>query len=264
MSLKTISVITLLTGLFIIQPDIMSQIKWPQSPENLKILPQNIKIDQLRKIMGTFTEALGVRCSNCHFISDPKDVSTFDFASDNVPNKNIARKMITMVDNINNGTISEIAELSKEKNPVNVNCYTCHRGYEKPLLLEDVIYNIVKDSGTDAGLYQYKVLRNRYFGKGTFDFSEESLIMLGNKLEQDKMPQDALAFLKLNTDLYPESPMAFEGLSEGYITVEDFKNAVVNAEKVISLLDKVSKINDRGNNGLRKRAQDTIVKYKNK
>jgi tetratricopeptide (TPR) repeat protein len=264
MLLKSVSGLSLLIFIIIIQSSSLAQIKWPQSPENLQVLPKNTKIDQLRKIMGSFTEALGVRCSNCHFMSDPNDVSTFDFSSDKVPNKNIARKMLKMMNNINEGTISEIAEFSKEKNPVGVNCYTCHRGYEKPILLEDVLYSTVKDSGIESGLNQYKFLRNRFYGKGTFDFSEESLVKLGNKLEQGNNPNEAIAFLKLNSELYQDSPIAFQGLSEGYITAGDFRNAVSCAEKVISLLDKVGNNNDRGDNRLRKQAKEIIDKYKNK
>jgi hypothetical protein len=240
----------------------LAQIKWPKSSENLQVLPKNTKIEELRKIMGSFTEGLGVRCSDCHFMSDPKDVSTFDFASDKMLNKNIARKMIKMVANLNDGTISEIAEMSKEKNPVYVNCYTCHRGYQKPILLEDVLYTTVTDSGTAAAINQYKKYRERYYGQGTFNFDEESLVKLSNKLAQDNRPNDAIPFLKLNTELNPDSPFAFEGLSEGYIKAGDYSNAVSSAETVISLLDKSGKNNDRGSDRLRKQAQETINKYK--
>jgi hypothetical protein len=210
--------------------------------------------------MGSFTEALGVRCSNCHYMSDPKDVSTFDFASDKVPAKDIAREMLKMVNNINRETISKIAELSKEKNPVEVNCYTCHRGYEKPILLEDVLYQTVKDSGTQAGINQYNSYRTEYYGKGTFDFSEESLINLGDKLK----PNEAIAFLKLNTQLYPESPKAFIGLSEGFINADNTADAISAAEKVISLIDKAGNNNSRENNRLKKLAQNIIDQYKSK
>jgi len=166
------------------------------------------------------------------------------------------------MNNINECTITEIVKMSKEKNSNKVTCYTCHRGYEKPALLEDVLYTTVKDSGVESGLNQYKILRTRFYGKGTFDFSEESLINLGNKLEQDKKPKDALAFLKVNSELNSESPLAFEGLSEGYVNAEDYSNAVTTAEKVISILDKTGRENDRGNNRLKKQAQDIIDKYK--
>ncbi len=264
MPLRKISGPFALFCLLLIQTNSLAQFKWPQSPENLQVLPKNTKIEQLKKIMGAFTEGLGVRCSNCHFMADPKDVSTFDFASDKVPNKEIARKMLKMVNNINQGTISEIAELSKDKNPLTVNCYTCHRGYEKPIQLEDLLYSTVKDSGTEAGLNQYKMLRTKFYGKGTFNFDDESLIELGNKLQDDKMSTQAILFLKLNTEFNPDSPLAYQGLSEGYILTEDYKNAVTNAEMVISIINKSGKNNDRGYNRLKKQAQDIIDKYKNK
>ena len=263
MKLSTIPIICFAITISYVNTQNMAQIKWPQSPENLQVLPKNTKIDKLRIIMGSFTEALGVKCSNCHYMADQKDASTFDFASDKVPNKNIARQMIKMVNNINDGTISEIAKMSKEDNPVNVNCYTCHREYQKPFLLEDLLYITAKDSGTESAVNQYKNLRTVYYGKGTFNFSEESLVRLGNKLQKDEKPLDALPFLQLNTEFNPDSPFAFEGLSEGYILTKDYKNAVTSAEKVISLLNSNSKNNDRGNGRLRKQAQETIDKFKN-
>jgi photosynthetic reaction center cytochrome c subunit len=81
--------------------------------KNLKILPdQNIG-----QIMNSFTAALGVgrNCGFCHVQGD--------FAADTNPKKDIARKMIKMV-NDNNATFGD--------DKVHVTCYTCHRGKNIP------------------------------------------------------------------------------------------------------------------------------------
>ncbi|MGD0365264.1 MAG: c-type cytochrome, partial [Bryobacteraceae bacterium] len=59
--------------------------------------------------------ALGVRCDFCHVQGD--------FASDEKPHKEIARKMIVMAREIN-------AKFPDGK--MHVTCYTCHRGAEEP------------------------------------------------------------------------------------------------------------------------------------
>jgi len=80
-------------------------------PKNLKIL----KPEHLMETMQAFRVALGVRCDFCHVQGD--------FASDEKPHKEIARKMLTMVHEIN-------ANFPDGK--MHVTCYTCHRGAEEP------------------------------------------------------------------------------------------------------------------------------------
>ncbi|HVN06677.1 MAG TPA: c-type cytochrome [Bryobacteraceae bacterium] len=80
-------------------------------PKNLKLL----KPEHLMETMGAFRMALGVRCDFCHVQGD--------FASDEKPQKEIARKMIEMVHDIN-GHFPD--------GKMHVTCYTCHRGAEEP------------------------------------------------------------------------------------------------------------------------------------
>jgi photosynthetic reaction center cytochrome c subunit len=82
------------------------------APKNLKIL----KPEEVRPAMGAFRVALGQQCTFCHMEGD--------FASDENPLKEVARKMILMTRDIN----------SKFPNGGNnVSCYTCHRGAMLPL-----------------------------------------------------------------------------------------------------------------------------------
>src|ERR1039458_3442846 len=80
-------------------------------PKNLKLL----KPEPLMETMQSFRVALGVRCDFCHVQND--------FASDEKPHKEIARKMIVMSREINTNF---------PDGKMHVTCYTCHRGSEEP------------------------------------------------------------------------------------------------------------------------------------
>jgi len=71
---------------------------WPEKPKNLQVLPKDWTGTRLRPVMTGFTRALGVRCSYCHKGEEGKPLSTYDFASDENPNKNRAREMMRMMD----------------------------------------------------------------------------------------------------------------------------------------------------------------------
>jgi hypothetical protein len=86
----------------------------PPAPTNLKVLKATTG-PEVRQIMATFTAALGVQCTNCHVQGN--------FASDDNPKKEVARKMIRMTQTIN-------AQFPDGK--MLVSCYTCHRGEAQP------------------------------------------------------------------------------------------------------------------------------------
>ena len=68
-----------------------------------------------------FSKALGVGCDHCHNVEN--------FASDEIPAKQISREMMKM-----SGQIKDILKNIKEidnENPM-VTCYTCHRGSVVP------------------------------------------------------------------------------------------------------------------------------------
>jgi hypothetical protein len=99
--------------------------------KNLKILPKNISMQDLDKVMDRFKEALGVKCGFCHAASKDSSNHHLDFASDEKPEKNIARKMYKMTAKINKKYFSYNRNEEGEALPV-VECMTCHRGKEHP------------------------------------------------------------------------------------------------------------------------------------
>ena len=106
-------------------------------PQNLKVLPKNWTRQQVMSVMRTFTGALGVQCTHCHAGTPPQ----LNYASDEKPTKDVARKMIHMVMHINDEHLKGIGPATVERpanappalgEPEKVTCYTCHRGQLKP------------------------------------------------------------------------------------------------------------------------------------
>ena len=79
--------------------------------------------------MVGFSRSLGVRCTFCHVGQEGAPLSTFDFASDARPHKDVARGMIRMVRRLNAEDLTTILGASDRQR---VTCYTCHRGSAEP------------------------------------------------------------------------------------------------------------------------------------
>lgn len=88
----------------------------PPTPKNLQVFPKDIAPRDLIAHMRTIAASLGVRCNFCHVQGD--------FSSDQKDTKLIARKMLRMVNSINQNNFDGRPEVS---------CYTCHRGAMKPV-----------------------------------------------------------------------------------------------------------------------------------
>ena len=107
-----------------------SPAQMPERFTNLQVLPKDIKRAQLIDTMKTFAMGLGVRCPFCHVGEEGKPLSTYDFASDDKPMKATARKMLSMLIEINTKHLPN-AGLDE---PIQISCYTCHRGSKEPAL----------------------------------------------------------------------------------------------------------------------------------
>lgn len=103
----------------------------PSSFKNLKVLPADISRGQLTTTMKGFAQSLGVRCNFCHVGEEGKPLSTYDFASDANPHKNIARAMMRLTSRLNTQDLPAIEGLHGDKSG-KVTCYTCHRGAKAP------------------------------------------------------------------------------------------------------------------------------------
>ncbi len=103
----------------------------PQRPGiSLKIVPVETRVHGAESLMGEFRDALNVDCAYCHGGGRPQE-------TDANPRKDVARKMILLVRQINQkfpGT--GVFPVGEQK----VTCYTCHRGDPHPVTLSNRRY----------------------------------------------------------------------------------------------------------------------------
>ena len=101
--------------------DPSKQAATPPAPKNLKVLTADVNV---RQVMQRFTVGLGVQCSYCHVAGD--------FASDENPKKEIARKMLLMIKQINRNfpdagnDFANSRYLPFPEGKQYVTCYACH------------------------------------------------------------------------------------------------------------------------------------------
>lgn len=84
--------------------------------KNLQVLPNDITKAQLDDIMDAYCVSLNVKCSFCHVKGN--------MASDDNDEKAIARKMMTMTNEINEKYFGKDTGI--------VGCMTCHNGKKNP------------------------------------------------------------------------------------------------------------------------------------
>jgi hypothetical protein len=98
--------------------------------KNLKVLPKNIKPEQLDSVMKHFTASLSVKCNFCHMRKDA--TKEWDYASDENKHKLIARDMMRMTEKINDKYFDVTGGKMDLTSPLMVTCYTCHNGNKQP------------------------------------------------------------------------------------------------------------------------------------
>lgn len=173
----------------------------PDSLTNLKVLPRTMTPREVVDVMRGFTRALGVRCSTCHLGEEGQPLTTYDFASDERRGKLVAREMMRMTTAINEQTIARLPE--RPDSSLQVTCATCHRGVSRPVPLERIIVQAAVASGADSAVRSYRALRETYYGRAAYDFSEGTLVAAAQQLSQQQRFGEALALLDLDNEFYP-------------------------------------------------------------
>lgn len=105
----------------------------PEKLTNLKVLPKDTTPDQIMDIMQHFRRSLNLGCLGCHKGQQGQPISSFDFADDSKENKEIARKMVKLTDDLNTKYADAYPEHDgADKGKPKVTCATCHRGNRHP------------------------------------------------------------------------------------------------------------------------------------
>ncbi|MEO5789047.1 MAG: c-type cytochrome [Gelidibacter sp.] len=130
---STVGILIVVLGLYAFKSDsatterYVAQTRW----ENLKVLPQNISKDSLDYLMKNYALSLGVKCTHCH-VPSKTDPTKLDFASDEKIEKEIARGMVKMTNDLNALYFQPHFPEPKPKQVHVVNCVMCHRGAVNP------------------------------------------------------------------------------------------------------------------------------------
>jgi len=209
-----------------------AQWEWPDHPKNLKVLPKDIKAEQLQATMIGFTRALGVRCPYCHVGEEGKPLSTFDFVSDDKLKKQIARRMVLMVGDIH----KDLKKAGLAPGPrVNVGCITCHHGRPRPATLAEEMTVAYEKGGIDSAFATYDDLRARFYGRNSYDFGEAGLVEFADVLRQKGQIPDAVRVFEKNAELFPQSLRALEGVASAYEATNQKDKAIATYKKMLAI-----------------------------
>jgi Photosynthetic reaction centre cytochrome C subunit len=106
-------------------------------PTNLKVLPKTLTGEQVHEIMHKWEAQLGVECNTCHAVDPNKKLPNgrpaLNFADDSKPEKETARLMVKMTQDINKNYTSMVeSKRNNQESAKEVTCGTCHRGHFDP------------------------------------------------------------------------------------------------------------------------------------
>jgi hypothetical protein len=172
----------------------------PDSLVNVQVFPKETPVNQVIAAMRNFAGGLGVRCQFCHVGEEGMPLARFDFASDEKREKLVARQMMRMVQEINR-RLDTIPR--RPTPPLEVGCATCHRGVSRPVPLNVLIADVAIAAGADSATRTYRALRQRYYGRDAYDFSEFSLNSAALRVARANRYDDAFALLRLNEEMFP-------------------------------------------------------------
>jgi cytochrome c-type biogenesis protein CcmH/NrfG len=174
--------------------------------------------------MQEIASALGVTCNYCHTAERGSGAPE--------PKKEIARAMIAMTRDLNAKVEAATGKAAGAAS--RVQCITCHRGVAAPRQLSDLLWQGLREQGTAAAIAQYRDLRQRYFGRQAYDFGEDTLLGLAQRVVESR-PDDAIALLQLNLEFNPRSARSYVALAHAYTRKIDDASAMQSLEKALDI-----------------------------
>jgi hypothetical protein len=205
----------------------------PDTFTNLQILPETISRDSLIGIMRSFSLGLGVRCQYCHVGGDGISFDGVRFADDDDEDKRKARYMLRMVRTINGELLAGLPD--RDQPGYEVACVTCHRGLPRPRTLEATLAETVHAAGADSAVAQYRRLRERLYGAGTYDFTAQPLLELARSLALEGRLGEATRMIDLNLEFFQDHIPSLAQRAETRLLAADTAAAIAVLEKVLEL-----------------------------
>lgn len=89
--------------------------------------------------------------------------------------------------------------------------------------------------GLEAALDHYEELRDEFYGRGAYDFGEETLNSLGYSLMGNEDFDGAVRVFALNVEQFPESGNVHDSLGEAYMNRGDRELAIESYERSLEL-----------------------------
>jgi tetratricopeptide (TPR) repeat protein len=222
-------------------PSLQAQL--PDKFTNLQVLPKDITKPQLIGTMRSFAGGLGVRCDFCH--QEGAD-HKLDFASDAKEQKKTARLMMKMVAAINGDYLTKLGgEHAEHSHENQVGCFTCHHGVQEPDTIQTVLDEEIDKTGVDAAVAKYRELKERYYGRASYDFGAPPLDDLAEHLLEEKKTAEAMRILELNLESYPDVAETHALMGEAYLATGDREKARTALEKAIELDPKNPRLKKR-------------------
>jgi imidazolonepropionase-like amidohydrolase len=99
--------------------------------------------------------------------------------------------------------------------------------------ISQALFGAFTSGGVEAAIKDYRELRERE--PNAYDFGEEELNNVGYFLIGMKKYKDAIAILKLNVELFPNSANVYDSLGEAYMDDGERELAVQNYEKSLQI-----------------------------
>jgi tetratricopeptide (TPR) repeat protein len=239
------AVVTALLLLVLSMMATAGQAQFPDKFTNLKVLDKDISKQELLGTMKHFAQALDVRCEFCHVQKGEGENEEMDFASDQKPEKDVARLMMRMTHTINADWVSKVGDQDDEGEGeheaehhhmhVTVQCMTCHRGQEQPVMLEDVLAEAKEDGGMKALTAKYDELRAKYYGRATYDFGPMVLDEMAEDAVRDGDLENAKALVELNIKNNPDSAAAYMMLGQVEIRAGNKDAAIAAMKKALEI-----------------------------
>lgn len=223
----------LLLGLLLPAATLTAQGGPPDSLVNVQVIAKGTPVRQVIDQMAGITRALGVRCTFCHVGTEQMSIWDYDFVSDEKPTKRKAREMMRMVNAINGEFLPRLAELDAEG--LEVTCATCHRGVRLPQPLSDVLVRAHADGGLAALDSAYDALKQRYFGRASYDFGEVTLDEVAQQLLRRGAQADAIRTYIRNAELFASSGFTQRQLGAAQAAVGDTAAAIAAFRKALEL-----------------------------
>ena len=181
--------------------------------------------------MQAMTEALGVTCAYCH-VADSGREGALDFKSEANPKKRAARLMVAMTADINAGIPAAV--LKSPEDSTLVTCATCHRGVPDPRPLAALLIRVAELEGLDEAIARYRDLRARYFGRDAYDFSERTLLVVGQTFVE-RAPEGVLALMQVNLEFHPASADSYVMMAQAETRRFDDRAAIPYLEKALAI-----------------------------